>query len=76
MESMKVDDDANVGGLGGLLRQSSLQPNMNNNIGNVNDANNLNKTKTIVTPMGKPKIGGKISLSNFFLSHFWVLNIN
>ena len=65
MESMKVDDDANVGGLGGLLRQSSLQPNMNNNIGNSNNSDNLNKTKTIVTPMGKPKLGGKISLSNF-----------
>ena len=64
MESMKVDDDQNVGGLGGLLRQSTLKqnaqnvPNINNNVDN---ANNLNRSNTTFNPMMKTQIGGKIN---------------
>jgi len=66
MASMQVEDDINIGGLGGLLRKTSLQPNMQNmNMINPNNINNMKKTNTQLNDMRKTAIGGKFSLSNF-----------
>ena len=67
MESMRVEEDANIGGLGGLLRKSAIQPNiqnLNNNMIN-NNINNMTRTNTNLNNLRKTAIGGKISLSNF-----------
>ena len=68
MASMQVEDDINIGGLGGSLRKTSLQPNMQNmNMINPNNINNMKKTNTQLNDMRKTAIGGKFSLSNFLI---------
>ena len=64
--SLQVENDVNIGGLGGLLRKSSLQPNtQNKDMLNVNNMNDMQRAKTNLNETGKTPISGKFNLSNF-----------
>ena len=68
MAAMNVENDVNIGGLGSLLRKTSLQPNIQNmNMINPNNINNMKRANTNLNDMRKTAIGGggKFSLSNF-----------
>lgn len=68
MATMNVENDVNIGGLGSLLRKTSLQPNIQNmNMINPNNINNMKRANTNLNDMRKTAIGGggKFSLSNF-----------
>ena len=56
MATMNVENDVNIGGLGSLLRKTSLQPNMQNmNMINPNNINNMKKTNTQLNDMRKSR---------------------
>lgn len=67
LSSLQVEVEANIRGLG-LLRKSSMQPNIQNmNMPNVNNLNDMKRANTNLNEMRKITIGGNLVFLIFFI---------